>query len=420
MNDKSLSSRPAHSIVENDSQKPRPHVPKIILKPGRQESVLRKHPWIFSGALAHEDLPAENGGTVEVVDTHGKWLASAAFSPVSQIRARIWSFDKNEMIGPNFFKCQLQKAFDRRQHLRLSEASNAWRMVNAEADGLPGVVVDRYGDYLSCQFLSAGAELWKPVIVQKLVELYNPAGIYERSDSDVRMKEGLEPVKQVLYGAEPPELLNIHEHGVRYHVTLTQGHKTGFYLDQRENRKQISRICAKANVLNCFSYTGGFAMAAFNGGASHITNIDSSQDALDLLKQNALLNQIPEESLELIHGDVFHVLRKFRDQGRTFDVIILDPPKFIESVRQISQGSRGYKDINLLGFKLLTPGGTLATFSCSGHMSPELFQKIVADSALDAKRDAQILQWLSQATDHMVSLNFPESHYLKGLLCRVD
>ncbi|MBL8046193.1 MAG: class I SAM-dependent methyltransferase [Anaerolineales bacterium] len=396
-------------------------IPTLILKPSREKSLLRRHPWVFSGAVQNVNGEPQLGATVEVRAADGRWLAHAAYSPQSQITARVWSFAENQEIAPEFFRQQIQSSISRRTQFFNSPilSSSATRLVNAESDGLPGLVVDRYADYLVCQFLSAGAEFWRDTVVHVLQELVPCAGIYERSDVDVRGKEGLPTRTGVLAGAAPPELIEIEENGARLLVDVLHGHKTGFYLDQWDNRARLAGFTAGKDVLNCFAYTGGFGVMALKGGAAHVTQIDSSGPALELARRNCELNTFSASQFTNTEADVFHALRQFRDSRRQFDVIVLDPPKFAESKHQVERAARGYKDINLLAFKLLRPGGVLFTFSCSGAIEPPLFQKIVADAALDAGREAQILHRLTQAADHPVALNFPEGEYLKGLVCGV-
>ena len=394
---------------------------KVILKPGREKSLNRRHPWIFSGAIARKPEEPEFGETVEICSSEGTFLAVAAWSPRSQISARVWSFSRRG-INREFFLERVRDAVRGRETL-FSECPNqltACRLIAAEADGLPGVIADRYGDYIVCQFLSAGAEAHRMEIVDCLNEVCTPAGIYERSDVSVRQKEGLSDRTGVLSGQEPPEVIVINENGIKYEVNVRIGHKTGFYLDQRDNREAVAAHASGREVLNCFSYTGGFGVAAAVGGAKFVTNLDSSQNALALSDDIMRLNGVDPARYANIEGDAFKVLREFREQGRKFDLIILDPPKFIESQQQLHRGCRGYKDINLLGFHLLNPGGMLYTFSCSGLMDSHLFQKIVADAALDAGRKAMIVKWLTQAPDHAVSLNFPEGFYLKGFQLQVQ
>jgi len=412
----------------------------VILKKGREKNLLQRHPWIFSGAIERVDGVPGVGETVTVCSFDRKPLALAAWSPQSQISLRVWSFNPETVIDAAFFRTKLQNAINARCYLTGREPlcgagappakcwqtrasappSNALRLVAAESDGLPGLIIDRYADWLVCQFLSAGSEHWKNTIVELLQEIFPGLSIYERSDVSVREKEGLPSRCGVLAGAEPPDHVEINENGMRLLVDIKGGHKTGYYLDQRDSRAAVRNWAEGRDVLNCFSYTGGFGIAALLGGATHVTQMDSSEPALEIARQNAALNGLDPAASEYMCGDVFKELRRFRDSRRDFDLIILDPPKFIESRSQLDGGARGYKDINLLAFKLLRPGGLLFTFSCSGLMEMPLFQKIVSDSALDAGRSAQILAVLNQSPDHPVALNFPEGAYLKGLLCRAE
>jgi 23S rRNA (cytosine1962-C5)-methyltransferase len=390
----------------------------ILLKRGREKSLLRKHPWIFSGAIAKIEGHPKLGETVDILAAEGALLARGAYSPQSQIAVRVWTFDPREEVSPDFFVDRLRRAVEARRLIPGEGEPAGIRLVNSESDGLPGIVVDRYGDFLVAQFLSAGAEHWKGVVVETLVRLVPVSGVYERSDADVREKEGLPRLAGVLTGAEPPDLVEIREGPCRFLVDVKRGHKTGFYLDQRENRRMMAEFAGGADVLNGFSYTGGFGVAALLAGAARVTNVDSSRSALELGSRNAEINGLDAARIENVEGDVFTVLRRWRDAGREFDLIVLDPPKFAESQSQLARASRGYKDINLLAFKLLRPGGVLFTFSCSALMSPELFQKIVADAALDAGREAQIIRRLAQAADHPTLLSFPEGSYLKGFVIR--
>lgn len=392
---------------------------KVTLNSGREGSVLRRHPWIFSGAVKNVEGNAVDGQTVEVFTGDRRWLARGSYSSRSQIRVRILSYDLDEHIDGDFFRNRLEQAIVLRKSIPGLNTSNACRLVYGESDGMPGVIVDQYDEWLVCQFLSTGAEYWKKEIVAHLRELVPCKGIYERSDSDSREKEGLKSSTGVLWGEEPPRLVLIQEGPVKYYVDVYQGHKTGFYLDQRFNREILMKYTANKDVLNAFSYTGGFGLAAYLANASSVVNIDSSAEALSLAGKNFNLNGAEEGRIEYAQADVFSQLRSYRDSRREFDVIILDPPKFVASAGQLAGGSRGYKDINLLAFKLLRPGGILVTFSCSGYVKPDLFQKIVADAAVDAGRQASVLEFLSQGPDHPVALNFPEGLYLKGLICRV-
>ncbi len=397
--------------------------PTLVLKPEREKSLLRRHPWLFTGAVADVKGDPASGDTIAVRSADGKFLARAAYSPASQIIARVWAWDEATPVDEAFIQKRLAQAMASRAALTAATppggATNAVRLANAESDGLPGVVVDRYSDFAVCQFLSAGAEKWKQAVAQTVAAQPGVAGVFERSDVDVREKEGLSPVTGPLAGSPPPELIEIQEGACRFAVDVYRGHKTGFYLDQRDNRALAASYAEAREVLNCFAYTGGFGVWTLKGGAASVTNIDTSAPALELARHNVELNGLDSSKVENVVGDVFQVLRQYRDRGRQFDLIILDPPKFAESRSQIEGATRGYKDINLLAFKLLRPGGILFTFSCSGLIEPELFQKVVAGAALDSGREAQIIQRLTQASDHPVALNFPEGEYLKGLVCRV-
>ncbi len=392
----------------------------IILKPKREKSLLNRHPWVFSGAIARLKGEPQPGETIDVFANDGCWLGRGAYSPQSQIRVRIWSFDRSQPIDASFFKARLGQALDLRRPILAGTDTDACRLVGGESDGLPGLIVDRYGSWLVCQFLTAGTERWKETIVEGLEDLIpGLSGIYERSDVDVRKKEGLALITGCLRGDEPPGHVDIKENGCRYRVDVKAGHKTGFYLDQRDNRARIASCARGADMLNCFAYTGGFAVAALAAGAAHVVNIDSSAPALELARINVGLNGLDATRVEAATGDVFNLLRRYRADGRSFDLLVLDPPIFVTSKASLMRASRGYKDINRLAFEVLRPEGTLFTFSCSGLMGPDLFQKIVADAALDAGRHAVILRWLNQAPDHPTALNFPEGRYLKGLVCRV-
>lgn len=395
-------------------------MPLVTLKPGREKSVRNRHPWLFSGAIADIARDARDGEIVDVHSAAGAWLARGYLNRRSQIQVRLLSWDETTPIDRAFWRSRLQRAIAGRAALAADADTDAYRLVYAENDGLPGLVVDRYGDWLVLQALTLGIERAKPLLVELLAELCQPAGIIERSDVDVREKEGLRATTGVLYGAAPAGPLEIHEHGRQFLVDLLDGQKTGFYLDQRENRLRAGTYCVGGRVLNAFSYSGGFAVYALAAGAQQVVNLDSSVDALTLAERNLALNGFdPDAQAEGVAGDAFQVLRNWRAAGERFDVVILDPPKFAHSQPQIERAARAYKDINLLGMHLLNPGGTLITFSCSGLVSADLFQKIIFGAAVDAGRTAQIIERLSQGTDHPVALTFPEGEYLKGLVCRV-
>jgi 23S rRNA (cytosine1962-C5)-methyltransferase len=379
--------------------------------------VLHRHPWIFSGAVGRVEGDPPAGETVLVCAASGEALGWAAYSPVSQIRGRMWSWEPDIPIDAGFLRTKIEGALAQRQAIIPAGETNAMRLVFAESDGLPGVVVDRYADWLVLQCLTAGAEAWRETLADLLVELTGVANIYERSDVDVRGLEGLPQRAGSLRGKTPAGPVEIIENGLTFQVDLLNGHKTGFYLDQRRNRQRLRELARGREVLNCFAYTGAFAAYALAGGAQSVVSIDSSADALALGRQNIAANRFASEQTEWLEGDVFHLLREFRDRGRSYDLIVLDPPKFAPTAAQAERAARGYKDINLLACKLLRPGGLLFTFSCSGGVSLELFQKIVAGAALDAGAQMQIVEYLAQGPDHPAALNFPEGAYLKGLVC---
>ncbi|HYK15572.1 MAG TPA: class I SAM-dependent methyltransferase [Burkholderiales bacterium] len=387
---------------------------KLILKPGREKSLKRRHPWVFSGAVGKLTGNPQPGDTIEVHSSDGEFLAVAACNPQSNIVARVWDWEQRA-IDAAFFHERVECAVALRAHLL--PTSDTVRLVHAESDGLPGVVIDRYGETVVLQLSSAGAMRWRDAIADAAMQAVKPHTLYERSDADVLALEGLQSSIGLLRGTAPASPLLVYELGAMFEVDVPRGHKTGFYLDQRTNRARVRELAEKREVLDCFAYTGGFTVNALAGGAAKVTAIDSSGPALELLQRNVALNKLPAG--ECIEGDVFQLLRKLRDRARSFDLIVLDPPKFAPTAAHAEKASRAYKDINLLAFKLLRPGGLLFTFSCSGGVSRELFQKIVAGAALDAGVNAQIVEHLSAGADHPVALNFPEGDYLKGLICRV-
>jgi 23S rRNA (cytosine1962-C5)-methyltransferase len=390
----------------------------IVLHPGREKSLNRRHPWIFEGAVAKLVGQPHKGATVDVISDDGTWLAKAAYSPESQIRARVWSFEQNEVIDDVFFKRKIQEALNVRQQWLGASNTNAYRVIASESDGLPGITVDKYADILVMQLLSAGAEKHKSKIVNALSAIFVDHVIHERSDVEVRRKEGLEPLVQTHVG-ELPASVTIVENGLNIEVDLVAGHKTGFYLDQRKNRMIAGALCKNKRVLNCFSYTGTFSLYALQGGAQSVVNVDVSQSALATSQRNIEHNFSSEEQSKVSHikEDVFELLRTYKERGEKFDVIVMDPPKFVENKRHLERAARGYKDINRLACELLSPQGTLLTFSCSGLVSQDLFNKIIADAALDANTQLNYLQRLEQDSDHMIASSFPEGAYLKGLVC---
>ena len=432
---------------------------RLILKPGREKSLQRRHPWIFSGGVARVEGDPQTGDAVAVHAADGAPLAVAAYSPQSQIRARVWDWTVHA-IDADFIAQRIARAAAGRSGLLDGGATDGARLIHGESDGLPGIIADRYGDTVVVQLLSTGAERWRDAVGDALAALPGIARVIERSDADVRALEGLESRSGLLRGAAADGSLIVTEHGLKFGVDAEQGHKTGFYLDQRDNRLRLRDLARGKTVLDCFCYTGGFAINALAGGASAVTGIDSSGTALAAARGNAALNRL--EGAEWLEADVFQLLRKFRDAGRSFDVIVLDPPKFAPpagpppkkhrgrhrqqqprvcgclppgaggvlgvivpdppksapTAAHAEKAARAYKDINLLAFKLLNPGGALMTYSCSGGVSADLFRKIVAGAALDAGVDARIEAWLHAAADHPVALNFPEGEYLKGLVCK--
>jgi 23S rRNA (cytosine1962-C5)-methyltransferase len=387
----------------------------IELKPGRDASLRRRHPWVFSGAIARVTGSPEPGHVVLVRGADGTPLGRAGYSPRSQIAARMWTFDADEVIDADAIAGRVRRAAAARADL--VPDSDAARLVFAESDGVPGLIVDRYGAHVVVQLSAWSAEAWRDVIVDALRALDGVESVYERSDVDVRRKEGLESRTGPLTDVEPLEIVEIDEAGMRFGVDVRRGHKTGFYLDQRTSRRVVRDLAHGRRVLNVCSYTGGFSIAAALGGASEVTSIDSSQPALDGLVANAARNGV--EPGTVIKADAFVELRRMRDANERYDLVVLDPPKLAATAGQVQRASRAYKDLNWLACRLLAPEGRLVTFSCSAAMGDELFAKVVAGAALDAGRDAQVIARLTQAPDHPVALAFPEAAYLKGLVCRV-
>jgi 23S rRNA (cytosine1962-C5)-methyltransferase len=388
----------------------------LRLRPGRDRSLRRRHPWIFSGSVAKIEGKPQAGDTVAVVSNDGDFLAWAAYSPASQIVGRVWSFEQSDEIDGPFLASRVAASASRRAPLL--RTTDAARLVFAEADGVPGLIADRYGEHVVIEVSTVGAERWRTEIADALAELPGVRSVYERSDLEARRREGLEERTGLVRGEEPPELVTIHEDGAKYDVDVRRGHKTGFYLDQRESRRALARLAKGRRVLNVFAYTGAFSVVASLNGATGTTSIDSSGPALALAAGNLDLNGCPRG--DLVEADAFSDLRRLRAAGERFDLIVLDPPKLAHRADQVERSTRAYKDLNLLAFQLLSPGGVLLTFSCSGALDEALFQKVVAGAALDARRDARIVGRLHQAGDHPVALAIPETAYLKGLVCEVS
>jgi 23S rRNA (cytosine1962-C5)-methyltransferase len=391
--------------------------PVLVVKAGREKSLRLRHPWLFSGAIARVEGDPGPGETVTVAGADGAFLAYAAYSPSSQIRARVWSFDRDEGIDTAFFDRRIERACAARATL-LNATHTGARVVHGESDGLPGVIADLYGNVVVVQLLSAGAERWREAIGSALAAATGARAVYERSDADVRTLEGLAPRTGLVTGVLP-RVVTMFEGGICYTIDVVSGQKTGFYLDQRDNRAHVRAMAKDKRVLNAFCYTGGFTLAALAGGATSVLSIDSAADALARALENLSRNPaLPANRAAWREANVFAELRQLRDTGAQYDLIVLDPPKFAPTAAHVERAARAYKDINLWALKLLAPGGALATFSCSGGISADLFQKIVAGAALDAGADAAIVGHLSASADHPVALNFPEGDYLKGLLIK--
>jgi len=396
-------------------------LPTITLKPGREKSVIRHHPWIFSGAIDRTDPGLEAGDSVGIRSSSGAFLGIGAFSPKSQIRCRIWEFTDNksgEWDLQTLLLRRIEQAHLNRKNDKNLKYTDSFRLVHGESDLLPGLIVDIYKDVAVIQFLSSGVDLYREEIVQAVAQVANVSTIYERSDAEVRALEGLPELEGLLYGEIKTKPTVIVENDLKYQIDYTSGHKTGFYLDQRDNRNQIRQYSSNKRVLDCFSYSGGFSINSLVGGASSITAIDDSGEAISSLHENLRLNNFSVDAVECIQNDAFKQLRLFRDEAAQFDLIVLDPPKFAPTRKQIPNAARGYKDINLLALKLLSSNGVLFTFSCSGGVDMALFHKIVAGAALDAGVDIQVIGKMFQASDHPVLSTFPEGEYLKGLICR--
>ena len=393
---------------------------KIILNRGREKSLLRRHPWIFSGAVERIEGAPLPGETVMVTAHDGKFLAWAGYSPASQITGKVWSFEEHEKIDQNFFNKRVSSALALREKLGFCSPESGCRLIFSEADRLPGVIVDRFGEFLILQILTAGAEFNREYIVNALWDICRPRGIHERSDVSVRRKEKLPPRAGVVRGAELLEEIIVREEDMLFAVDGRKGQKTGFYFDLRTARTALRRFSAGAKILNCFSYTGAFAVAALKSGASGVLNMDSSAPALKQLERNMELNGFAQDSWENRCGDVFTLLRELDKEKRKFDIVILDPPKLVDSQRALMSGARAYQDLARHGFKLLKPGGTLFNFSCSGLMTADLFQKITASAALEAGVEAKIIGRLEQSPDHPTLLSVPETFYLKGLISSVE
>ncbi|MDD3732463.1 MAG: class I SAM-dependent rRNA methyltransferase [candidate division Zixibacteria bacterium] len=392
----------------------------IILKKERDKTARRYHPWVYSGAIDKVVDPVEAGDTVTVRDSRKEFIAYGFYNPRSQIAVRLTEWNEKLLPDDRWWYEKIRQAVANRQrYVTAPDMTDAVRMVFSEADFLPGLIVDKYADYLVVQFLTAGAEKMKPLVAASLNELIHPAGIYERSDVDVRLIEGLDKNKGVLSGPEPPDKVLIRENGLPFMVDIKNGHKTGFYLDQRDNRRLVSAYAAKREILDCFAYTGAFSSYLLKGGAKTVTLLEASSECLHLARENIALNCPEKTTVDFLEGDAFDRLRYLCETGRRFDMVVLDPPKFAVTPGHLKKALAAYKDINLQAMKILSPGGILATFSCSGLVSEESFQLALFWAATDARRQVQYLHLLTHPADHPVLASFPEGRYLKGCLCRV-
>jgi 23S rRNA (cytosine1962-C5)-methyltransferase len=389
-------------------------IPAVFLKKGRERSVLLGHPWVFGNSIETVKGAGLPGEVVRAVSASGQFLAWGYYNPASQIALRLLSWDESATINEGWWRTCIAESVKRRGEYY---GKGPCRLVFGESDGIPGCIADRYGDYIVLQALTAGTERVKGILAAALMELPEIKGVYERSDSDLRRLEGLETACGTLCGMEPPETIEVRIDGLRFLTGVSGGQKTGFYLDQRENRKRVAAYAGGRRVLDCFSYTGAFAVYSAASGAAEIIRVDSSEPALELGGANLRINGYSEGNA--IKNDVFKVLRTFCDKGERFDLIILDPPKFAPTRRHAEKAARSYKDCNLFALKLLKTGGILATFSCSGGIERSFFQKIVFQASVDAAREIQVIEQLSQSPDHPIRLSFPESEYLKGMICRV-
>jgi 23S rRNA (cytosine1962-C5)-methyltransferase len=417
------SKRPSQERVATRQTAP-PGEVAVVLKPGKEKSLRRRHPWVYATAVSHVTGNPAGGATVAVRGADGAWLAWAAYSPASSIRARVWSYAEADVVDAAFLRERVRAAVAARSELAAS--STALRLVFGESDRLPGLIVDRYADQLVAQFQGAGVDAWREDLVAALVEATGCANVFDRSDGATRAREGLPAISGVLAGAEPPDMIEVTEHGLRFLVDVRRGHKTGYYVDQRENRGLARRLAREfadhhgrgARALNCFCYTGGFSVAMLAGGAASVHSIDSSGEALRLAREHVQLNGLAAEAATWDDADAFDALRALKGQGAQFDLIVLDPPKFASSHHHVDRAARAYKDINLNALKLLAPGGHLLTFSCSGAIDVDLFQKIVAGAVIDSGVDAWLVQRLAAGSDHPLMMTVPESEYLKGVWLR--
>ncbi|WP_437922353.1 class I SAM-dependent rRNA methyltransferase [Sphingobacterium sp. LRF_L2] len=390
----------------------------IVLNRGKDKAAWQLHPWIFSGAINKVKGAPLNGSLVQVFNADDEFIAFGVYNAQSRVAVRLLEWDPNRVVDESWWRDRIRRSVELRKHLLTAE-NNTVRLVFAEADFLPGLIVDKYGDFISIQVHSSGIELVKSVVVDELVTLLAPRGIYERSDLKSREHEGLPNSNGLLYGETPPEFVEVMENGIRYQINIVEGQKSGFYCDQRENRWLTAQYVADKRVLDCFCYSGGFTLNAFKQGASEVVSVDSSALAVDTLKRNLISNGFDAVKSRAVQSDVNKYLRQLGEEGEKFDLIVLDPPKYAPSRSSLEKASRAYKDLNRRGLMLLSSGGLLATFSCSGAMDIDTFKQVVSWAALDAGREIQFIRQFSQPEDHPVRASFPEGEYLKGLLVRV-
>ncbi|MDT3403110.1 class I SAM-dependent rRNA methyltransferase [Mucilaginibacter terrae] len=392
---------------------------EVILKKGKEKAVLQRHPWVFSGAIEQVKGKPANGDVVKLLDVQGRFMAWGFYNDQSRVALRLLEWDESVAIDDNWFRQKVGIAVDSRNFVLADGKTNTCRLIFSEADYLPGLIVDKYADYLSVQILTSGIQNNIAVIIDELQRLLQPKGIYDKSDASSRAHEGLETANEVLAGNPPPELVEVMENGITYGINIAEGQKSGFYCDQRDNRMLVANYATGKKVLDCFSYTGGFTLNSLKHGAASVTSVDSSALAIDTLKRNIVLNGLNEAKHHSIQSDVNKQLRRFKDEGETFDIIVLDPPKYAPSRSALDRASRAYKDLNRIAMLLLNKGGLLATYSCSGAMDIDTFKQVLAWAALDAGKQVQFIHQFCQPEDHPVRSSFPEGEYLKGLLCRV-
>jgi len=392
---------------------------EVVLKKGKEKAVLHRHPWVFSGAIERVKGKPENGDVVKLIDAKGAFMAYGFYNDQSRVALRLLEWDETAEINEQWFRERVAAAVESRNNILIDGVTNTCRLIFSESDYLPGLIVDKYANHLAVQVLTSGIEKMMPCIIDELQRLLKPESIFDKSDASSRGHEGLQTSNVVLSGNHPPEHVEVIENGIRYNINIAEGQKSGFYCDQRDNRNILAAHTKDKKVLDCFSYTGGFTLNSLQQGAASVTSVDSSQLAIDTLKENILLNKFDTGKLTAITSDVNKQLRKFREDGETFDIVVLDPPKYAPSRSALDKASRAYKDLNRLGMLLLNKGGLLATFSCSGAMDMETFKQVLAWAALDAGKQVQFIYQFCQPEDHPVRSSFPEGEYLKGLLCRV-